>query len=522
MHVFFSRAIVCVALLAAWAAGSRLMAVAPFAVGGDPRVNPSNFRVTTFASGLDNPYGMQRLSDGSLLVATSSGSDFFSSTGRLLRFVDANHDGVADGPGQLMASLPGSMTALEKVGSLILAISDTGDTPHITLLREQANPANPLATVGSIDFTFPANTWHTVHALATRPTPGNPASTDLFFNVGSAENYPATNPSQTASASGLMTATLNRDAVYKATFTDTGSTVSFSNVTQLATGLRNAAGILVHPGTGDLYFQDNGIDGLADGNEPLSADELNRIPAAAIGQSIPDFGFSDSYVQYRTGTVVGGDVQPLVAFQPHPNPNTGSESEGAAQITLSPKAFPGGLQRGIFVGFHGKFFGANEENPVLFYDLATGEYFDFISNNEPNIKHPNGLLSTKDSLFVADMGEFLTGNPNGAIYQIQSLVAFLGDMDGDGDVDNFDIGPFELALTDPGAFASQHPTVTGAALRGDVDGDGDFDNFDIQFFEALLTATGPDAVTAVPEPTSALLAAMGLVALVGCRRRKRR
>ena len=36
-------------------------------------VDPADFRVTTFASGLNYPYGMQQLSDGSLLVADDVG-----------------------------------------------------------------------------------------------------------------------------------------------------------------------------------------------------------------------------------------------------------------------------------------------------------------------------------------------------------------------------------------------------------------------------------------------------------------
>ena len=35
----------------------RLLSGPPFAVGGDPSVNPADFRVTTFASGLNYPKG---------------------------------------------------------------------------------------------------------------------------------------------------------------------------------------------------------------------------------------------------------------------------------------------------------------------------------------------------------------------------------------------------------------------------------------------------------------------------------
>jgi hypothetical protein len=76
------------------------------------------------------------------------------------------------------------------------------------------------------------------------------------------------------------------------------------------------------------------------------------------------------------------------------------------------------------VGFHGRFGLAglqNEENPVVCYDLVSGRYYHFIGNFEPNIGHPDGLLATSDSLFVADWssdGAF-GQNDTGAIYQIR-------------------------------------------------------------------------------------------------------
>ena len=43
----------------------------PFAIGGDKSVNPVDYRITTFATGLNYPHSMQQLSDGSILVSTS-------------------------------------------------------------------------------------------------------------------------------------------------------------------------------------------------------------------------------------------------------------------------------------------------------------------------------------------------------------------------------------------------------------------------------------------------------------------
>src|SRR5437016_6740132 len=80
----------------------------PFQLAADPRIDPSQFRVTTFASGLPYTTAMQRLSDGSLLVAVNdpTGGRFYASTGKLLRLTDTNNDGVADDAGTYLNTNP--------------------------------------------------------------------------------------------------------------------------------------------------------------------------------------------------------------------------------------------------------------------------------------------------------------------------------------------------------------------------------------------------------------------------------
>jgi len=193
--------------------------------------------------------------------------------------------------------------------------------------------------------------------------------------------------------------------------------------------VRNPAGFAFHPATGDLYFQDNGIDGLVDPTEPLSADELNFIARADIGGVTENFGFPSNYTAYRTGSQVGGaGVRPLIAFLPIPDPSNGRESEGANDIVFAPPGFPDGLNTGIFLGFHGRFNSGgtnNEENPVVYANPGSGAYFHFIQGQQRGIGHLDGLLATRDSLFVADLvstGNTGNGGGAGVIYQIKSLV----------------------------------------------------------------------------------------------------
>jgi glucose/arabinose dehydrogenase len=406
----------------------------PFAIGGDPSVHPSDFRITTFATGLNYPHSMQQLPDGSILVSTSDpvpGGNYYASTGTLLRFVDANGDGVADGPGEVMYSgLPGTLTAMRVAGDLVFVTSSQQGSESIWVLRMGAALSNPYTLVGSLNFAFPNSSWeHTTFASVARPTPGvGPGTYDLFFNVGA--EYNDTPDTGTVGLSGLISGTLQGSSIYKVTVHDSGSSVSVTGLTEIASGLRNAAGMAFDPKTGDLYFEENGIDFPPYEDEPLSVDRVFKIPAAQIGTKVFNYGYPNSYIAYRTGEHVGPPtIAPVVAFQPWPDPYTGSESEGPSEIALAPASFPRGLNNGIFVGFHGRFdLGglANEENPLVFYNRAMGKYFDFIGNNEPNIGHLDGLLSTSNAIFAADLssnGDLFSSQGTGAgvIYEIKAI-----------------------------------------------------------------------------------------------------
>lgn len=395
-------------------------------------VNPADFRYTTFASGLNYPVGMQMLSDGSLLVATSNPiTNLYNSTGALVRFTDANHDGVADNPAGTVVynGLPGTLTALQQAGNLLF-VTSSSPSPSITVLK-MASPTS-YTLVGTEQLGFAPGWEHTTYGSTVQPTPGVPGSYDFYFNIGSQADNVTTPGTTTVSASGLFSGQLHGDSIYRITVTDSANP-TFSGLTQIAYGLRNAAGMAFQPGTGNFYLDDNGIDnGINDptynnSGKEYSADEINEIPAGQVGVANPDFGFAHDVILESDGSRVGdgAGVPPLQTFRALAD---GTQSEGPNEIAFAPSAFPAGLNSGIFVTFHGTPDAgtANQQNPLVYYDPATNQYFHFIQGGQDGLGHLDGILSTNDSLFLSDIqsqGSMITVNGTGlgAIYELTAV-----------------------------------------------------------------------------------------------------
>lgn len=382
-----------------------------------PGVPANSLSVSTYASGLSFPYSSQVLSDGSLLVgvSTPTNNDYFVASGGLLRLAGPGDPGTT-----VLSGLPYPVQSVRVLNDHLIAVSEAGfGGTQIVFLSPGATPTSPYINLGSIDFA-PSNAGEPFDmTLATRATPGQPGSYDVFFSMNSDTDH--TQSTNYAILSGLTSGTLEYNSIAKVTVTPTAGTPIISGFQEIAKGVRNTAGMAFDT-AGNLYLTDNGWD-IPGTTTSQSADELDFIPAVDIGRGITDFGFPNNYIEYGTGTFVGGQgVPPIAAFQPI----AGIQSLGASEIALSPKNFPVGLNNGLFIAFYGTWEqgGANNTTgPILYYDFDTQTLSDFILPGQAGIGHIASLTSTADALFINDMnstGQIRSGPQNGIIYEIQA------------------------------------------------------------------------------------------------------
>lgn len=163
--------------------------------------------------------------------------------------------------------------------------------------------------------------------------------------------------------------------------------------------------------------------------------------------------------------------------------------------------------------------GGNVPEVDVQYFLQTGGGFTFeaagikslpADGEFHTLAFPVASISARD--IVMQHGVNLDEHPDGNLLIDVDNVRYVlvGDMDCDSDIDFDDIDDFVLGLNDPTEYESIFGVPTAAKGDTDLDGDQDFD--DIEQFVSILTG---GSQMAVPEPSTALLTALALLAASG-------
>lgn len=116
-----------------------------------------------------------------------------------------------------------------------------------------------------------------------------------------------------------------------------------SNVEVVANGVRNSVGFDWHPVTGELWFTDNGADGMGDDTPP---DELNRVSRLGEHFGFPFVGGDGIKLPgFEDATAPADLTSPEIEFQAH-SANLGIEFYNG-------KMFPAKYHNDAFVAQHG-------------------------------------------------------------------------------------------------------------------------------------------------------------------------
>lgn len=180
-------------------------------------------------------------------------------------------------------------------------------------------------------------------------------------------------------------------------------------------------------------------------------------------------GAIDTSVTLNGGVVEPGDALGLLAINGAYTQNAG----GSLRIEL------GGHDAGV----------NHDQLTVSGRATLAGELRIALANGfTPNIGDQFTVLTfgqrTGAFQSVTGPGSFSAAYTANSVIVTVDAIYERGDVNCDGNVNNFDINPFVLALTDPVAYAAAYPACD--IQLADINGDGRVNNFDIDAFVALL------------------------------------
>jgi glucose/arabinose dehydrogenase len=316
--------------------------------------------------------------DGALHVAERG-------AGRIVRLPDRDSDGVSDGIEILADGLnaPSSLAFHPEMRGLLYV----GETTRILRLRDPDGDGVFQVQETQIDG-LPSGGHNTRTVLV------SPDGRHLFVSVGSSCNVCIEEDERRAT---IMRFELDGDGNVR------GEGIIY------AQGLRNAVGITVRPGTGDLWATNNGRDWMGDDQPPETIYHVTqgsdagwpRCHAARIED--PEFG--------KPGAC-DGVLEPAVEMQAHSAPlgltfYTGTQFPGTYQGDMF-VAFHGSWNRSVPTGYKVVHIPMDGDEPAPVQDFATG----WLRDDGTDWGRPVDVLTGADgSLFVSD-------DAGGKIYRV--------------------------------------------------------------------------------------------------------
>jgi endonuclease I len=247
--------------------------------------------------------------------------------------------------------------------------------------------------------------------------------------------------------------------------------------------------------TGTASINNTDLTSAGAGQGSADPNDVVNVSATVLAHANPSFNSVTDLnsLSLNFGTVyVGGS--PTLTFSINglnvapgftaPLKLTGSSKTGDAAVTTNLATFTG-LAAGSSSAFN-----------VGINTTATGGYSAAYT-----------LTLADDVTIAGALTQQLTLN-------VSATIAYLrGDFNVDGQVTGADIPAMLKALTDlDGYEASKSLTPIALLAIGDFSGDGMVSNFDLQPLLNLVATSGSGSLAAVPEPSTILLAVLGVVA----------